>query len=1147
MNVLYKRILRMVNWDMGTFPLLEVWKMKKGKCSSCWRPLMGVVAVGALALGVSALAAPRPVDDSAVRGTNKGRTEVTRLVTGDPAQINAVVAADPPTGIIAISPVPAKNLTPPGSPPNAYPGDWAIEKRCAGGTNDGAVCTLPADCPPAGVGVCLGKKLSTASSEGFRAFFDVTVSSWDPQQPNDGPYVHTVQVSINAAGYMNGIGANLAPPLIACTNDSAGNALCRAAFGEDWAKCELSTCKPGYVDKSGTKRAAENWCAPDGCNQGDVDTSTYFYRFFVIAETSQLDRHYAHYVGSLVLDIPGKESVDGPAKGVYTVNPRSAETFLDDGTIDIPTLQENGFIVEIKLGSCCHNLGTPEAGCIDALLSNECEIPSNGPYFWNPGDACDNPPTADGCRQCLIVGRNTDPMCDDGDECTDDDCTPIFTCTHSAIGGWDTGTECCEGGGASPVITVLEDGDACTVDTCVNSPPNPPKPPAMETGTANHDPVAAGGLTCNDGNPCTTPDLCDGVHSQAGGGCVGADVNLVTCPAHVCPNDPLGVPYPCVDGFCFCTLTPKATFVLNTPAPKTCSAGSAGVGTPCAKDADCGVAGICDLYADGANCFDSGDKITALVHLGASGGPINGGELLMTYDPSCVDYKSAICLSPYTETVYGPIVNEAAGTIFIVCGVNPFGNLVKKCSGLPDASCTGTGQGSCPTGQTCEFVNPNGPLGNTDMVLLSFNKIGECNKCELCFASNNPQNSYLVDDEGQRVDIEPQCKELQAKGILVLDVPDNILTNADCDGPTAVETWDPPTATFSCPDGAGLICRGAHESGMNMNTWAMGGGVFPQGFSSFCCYAWALDECDQHVGCPPTSSAHDCGQQLGKPVGCWTVEVTDQVSLDIVVQLEPPIVTANHDGTLTRCIKFCLFADAVQEPICYEDDVTFGGMYNFIGKSRGKIKVAGTQQWGCISAQDQLHTLRSCYEFNYASDCRDGQLYAQFSGDPAFGGDSNWLIGGNLDGWKKDDTGGVITNPNGASLDVIDVLDFGMFVSQFGVTYADNDTPCPILSANADINGDGTVNVADYNFIVKNFLLSAKECCGGPQAASPPAPLAEVSVDELRQMGLGDLVVADLNGDGLVNTEDMDAFTQGARPTKTSNDRTGGKGLRSGR
>ena len=430
MNVLYKRILRMVNWDMGTFPLLEVWKMKKGKCSSCWRPLMGVVAVGALALGVSALAAPRPVDDQAVRGTNKGRTEVTRLVTGDPAQINAVVAADPPTGIIAISPVPAKT--------GLYPGGTTIEKRCAGGTNNGAVCTTNADCPAAGVGVCLGTKLSTASTAGFRAFFDVTVSSWDPQQPNDGPYVHTVQVKVAAGGYMNGIGANLAPPVIACTNDAAGNTLCRGLFGEDWAKCELSTCKPGYVDKSGAKRAAENWCAPDGCNQGDVDTSTLFYRFFTIAETSQLDRHIIHYVGSLVLDIPGDPA---PAKGVYTVNLTASETRLDDGSIDIPTLQENGFIVDILTGSCCYDLAVQPAPCIDGATSAGCDLTAP-PHVWTPGKTC-----AEGCGECI---DNAD--CPDGLFCNGQE-----TC-DLGLGHCVTGTPPC----TAPTPTCDEPTDTCT-------------------------------------------------------------------------------------------------------------------------------------------------------------------------------------------------------------------------------------------------------------------------------------------------------------------------------------------------------------------------------------------------------------------------------------------------------------------------------------------------------------------------------------------------------------------------------------------------------------------------------------------------------------------------------------------------------------
>jgi hypothetical protein len=275
------------------------------------------------------------------------------------------------------------------------------------------------------------------------------------------------------------------------------------------------------------------------------------------------------------------------------------------------------------------------------------------------------------------------------------------------------------------------------------------------------------------------------------------------------------------------------------------------------------------------------------------------------------------------------------------------------------------------------------------------------------------------------------------------------------------------------------------------------------------------DYCGKVVGC--VAGTPGCTE------GCWTVKVNDETSLDITVGLSPTSQSKPGDN-LIRCIKFTLFSNCIEAPLVFSDDVTFGGMFNFVGKYTGKIKIPGSGQWDCITAQDQLHTLRSCYTFG-PGDCVNGQLNASFSGDPKLGG--NWLIGGNLDGWKKD-------VPNSQpSLDVIDILDYGTFVSQYLISYGFTNTPCGTPGPNADINGDGVVDLDDYAFVSMNFLTSSKQCCCGPQTASVNA-VTEISVAQLRAMGLGDLAVADLNGDGLLNLADMAAFDQGVRPTKTT-------------
>jgi hypothetical protein len=627
-------------------------------------------------------------------------------------------------------------------------------------------------------------------------------------------------------------------------------------------------------------------------------------------------------------------------------------------------------------------------------------------------------------------------------------------CSNPPLAAWaQDGTECCDSG--TGTITTV--GANCT----------DPGPDGCETpecslpgnhGTAVCTPRT--GQACNDDNPCTYSDTC----ANGADSCAGLDANLVPCDDSADCAAATGVGYPCIDNFCNCTLTPDLTVE------------------------------IIDL-GEGDNCFESGEKVTACLHVAASSSPVNGGQVLIDYDPSCLDYLSTSNGADYPQTVYGPVVDEGAGSIFVAVGVT--------------------------------FGTGDGPNGNADLVCFSFAKVGECDECVICPLSNNPQNTYLTDNEGQRIEVSPSCsKPLYDESVLDLTTPGNITTNVDCDRPTAIETWDAPSATDSCGN-ATVFCRGEHEGGMVYDeATAMGGGEFPLGASSFCCYAVSDGPCGTTVGCPPDTSCADADGN-GKPDGCWTVRVNDETSLDITVGL------SNEGGKVppgtTRCIKFTLYTNCNQEPLEFCDDVTFGGLFDFVGKSTGKIKIPGSGQFDCITAQDKHHTLRSCYTFG-PGDCVNGQLNAVFSGDPRLGG--NWLIGGNLDGWKKCD-------PNAApSLDVIDILDFGTFAAEWMSNYGSGDTACTGTfkpeccpdAANADINGDGTVDMDDYAFISANFLVSSKECCCGPQTAGATA-VTEVSVADLRASGNGNLAVADLNGDGVLNLADMAAFDQGVRPS----------------
>jgi hypothetical protein len=157
----------------------------------------------------------------------------------------------------------------------------------------------------------------------------------------------------------------------------------------------------------------------------------------------------------------------------------------------------------------------------------------------------------------------------------------------------------------------------------------------------------------------------------------------------------------------------------------------------------------------------------------------------------------------------------------------------------------------------------------------------------------------------------------------------------------------------------------------------------------------------------------------------------------------------------------------------------------------------------------------------------DNAWKAIWKGDPLLGG--NWLVGGNLDGLKAEGTG----SPN-----VIDVLDFGKLIVEMGMQYADGNTDCNFGedTSHGDINGDGVVDAQDFAIIQMNFLMHSKmECCPETQAAAQP--ITSISVKQLRSMGLGELSVADLNRDGVLDVADMTAYQQGTDVRKRTSSR----------
>ena len=868
---------------------------------------------------------------------------------------------------------------------------------------------VSAGAPPtatAGVAYTIVGNEIKLESGGLPVWMEVRISDVDPLNSPNVQQIKAWQTNLTTDGFTAGLQGTLTVYAPACTTDADCEALmgplghfsCGGKGGCGALGWPAGSCIPCWIDNERT-----DYILYGTAESAAVDVSTPQYRPASTAPAFT-SPDYETYGATLTLTVPAD------AKGTFYTGIDPLPSGVSDGAnVPLPMFGFVPGVITVVVGKCCYDIGGASPGCVDGLKADECGLMPGTTKFY-PDEVC----TGDLAADCPACTKDSD--CDDSDGCTDDDCDEATGICYNDD-NFDTVNECCTV--ATGVTCDRVDADQCTDDVCEL---------ANSRGACLHPsyPTTPTPTACDDENPCTYDDECDGLTPPS---CVGLDVNAVPCTTSTDCETVTGVAFDCIGGYCFCTIAPTLTPVV----------------IPSAKP--------------NPNCYLPGEKIMVDIFVGAAAGVINGAQFVLEYDPACVSFNdimpgNGLIGNPYPFEIE-EVVDEANGKIFYAVGVNPF--------------------------------FPTGTNGNAVLARVSFTKVGVCTDCVLCFGGENPMNTYLVDDAGQPIFVEPECsKPIIENDVITLDCPGNEVSNVDCDKNTAEVYWDAPTASSSCYD-VDLVCFGQHESGMDMTDYAMGGGEHPLGVTTYDCIA--------------TSTV--CGDS---ETCRWTVTVNDATTLDVEIQISPIIA-----GDLLRCIKFELFSDCTTPPLVFNHDIFFGGLFDHIGHFTNVIKIPDAGQWKCITARDQLHTLRSCAWL----ECVDGVYYAIFKGDPFFGG--NWLVGGNLDGFKKE-------NPY-ASHDVIDILDFGMFVSQY-LRIVDPNTPCITQGPHADINGDGIVDALDFSFVMRNFLTSSKDCCCGP-AAGTTVGRTEISVRELREMGLGDLAVGDVNRDGLLNMDDVNAFQAG--------------------
>ncbi|NUN13374.1 MAG: hypothetical protein HUU55_07020 [Myxococcales bacterium] len=362
-----------------------------------------------------------------------------------------------------------------------------------------------------------------------------------------------------------------------------------------------------------------------------------------------------------------------------------------------------------KAASGCQNL----ANVLPCTDGNACTI----------GDVCKD-------NKCS-PGNLTD--CNDGNPCTVDSCDKVVGCEHlPSAGGCDDGNACtisdyCQNSICVPGAS--KNCDAGNTNVCLASTCTP------DGGCGALEPVQ-GTKACNDGDACTTNDLC------ALGQCKGTAISCED--GNVCTDDSCSKTLGCVNGANTkaCNDNNPCT-VTDVCANKIC----AGVGTVCDDGKPC-TTDTCDpknngcIFTEtpGANCED-GDKCT--LNDKCVGSVCTGGTA-----PNCNDNNpcTADSCSKTTGCVNTPIAGSA-------CTDNNACTLGDACNNV--GVCVAGNALVCNDGETCttDTCNPqsgcvytNNALSCQDGDACTENDICAAGKCKGgTFKSCNDNNNCTND------------------------------------------------------------------------------------------------------------------------------------------------------------------------------------------------------------------------------------------------------------------------------------------------------------------------------------------------------------------------------------------------------------------